>query len=104
MTDTEQTIIDTVPASGAVALELRSTNRKAWTVKQVGIRAPNVGGGAIGNITKNGLIITPFVPYGDAPAGEPFITLRPGDVMATEWTSAAVGATVEATYFYDDGT
>ena len=103
MSLTEQTQTGIVPASGAIGLELRP-GRLTLIVSQVGIRAPDVGGGAIGNILKNGAIITPFVPYGDAPAGEPPIILRPGDVMRVDWTSAAVGARVEATFIYDDGT
>jgi len=101
MADTDEVVIGVVPANGRINLEWRPP-RGGATVKQVGIRAPNVGGGAVGNITKNGRIITPFVATGDAPAGEPFIPLHTGDVIRAEWTAATPGASVEATFFYDD--
>jgi hypothetical protein len=72
-------------------------------VQQVGIEAPNVGGGAVGNIYKNSNLITPFVATGDAPAGEPFIKIGVNDVMRVRWTSATVGASVAATFIFDDG-
>lgn len=104
MAANEIPITGVVPASGSIALTIQPRARQTWVVSQVGIRAPNVGGGAVGNITKNGRIVTPFVPTGDAPADEPAIPLHPGDRMSAEWTGATVGAAVEAVFYYEDGT
>lgn len=93
----------TVAANGTVTLSLRPYGRATWTVQQVGIEADSVGAAAIGMIRKNGSPITPFVAAGDAPAGEPYITLRRNDEMTIEWTGAVAGAQVKATVFYDDG-
>lgn len=93
----------TVAADGTATLSVRPYGRATWVVQQVGIDAPNVGGGAVGMIRKNGSPITPFVASGDAPAGEPYVTLRRNDVLTIEWTAATVGAQVTATVFYDDG-
>jgi hypothetical protein len=93
-----------VPASGSITLTIRPRARQQWTIAQVGIRASGVGPTAKGNITKNGIIVTPFVANGDAPAGEPTILLRTGDRMAAEWTGALAGARVEANFIGDDGT
>ena len=101
---TEVPLTGIVPASGSISLTIRPRARQTWVVSQVGIRAPSVGGGAVGNITKNGMIITPFVATGDAPAGDPPITLQSGDRMSAEWTAAVAGARVEANFIYDDGT
>jgi hypothetical protein len=98
---TEYPATGTISAAGTASLQFRPP-RGGAEVQQVGIRAPNVGGGAVGNITKNGRIVTPFVATGDAPAGAPYVTLQTGDVIAAEWTSATVGAAVEAVFFYDD--
>jgi len=103
MAISERRVTGTVPASGTVELLFRPDNRLAATVQQVGIEAPNVGGGAVGNIYKNSNLITPFVATGDAPAGEPFIRIGTSDVMRVRWTSATPGATVAATFIYDDG-
>src|SRR5512138_2345081 len=98
----ERRVTGTVPASGTVELQFRSDGRRTCRVEQVGIEAPGVGGGAVGNIYKNSNLITPFVPTGDAPAGEPFIPIGRNDVMKVRWTSATVGAAVAATFIYTE--
>lgn len=93
-----------VDAAGTVTLRVKPTGRQVWTVQQVGIHAPGVGGSAVGIIRKNGFPITPFVPQGDAPSGEPYVTLRPSDTLTISWEAATVGAAVAVTVIYDDGT
>jgi hypothetical protein len=104
MAQTDQALSGTIPASGTLTLSFRPTARSHWIVQQVGIDAPDIGGSALGMIRKNGSPITPFVAAGDAPAGEPYITLRGNDTMTITWTGGVVGAQVKATVFYDDGT
>lgn len=99
----ERRATGTIAASGVGELVFRTDNRLPAIVQQVGIEAPNVGGGAVGNIYKNSNLITPFVASGDAPAGEPFIRIGVGDVMRVRWTSATPGAAIAATFIYDDG-
>jgi hypothetical protein len=90
-----------VPANGTLRITWFPPSKGA-IVKQVGIKAPNVGGGSVGNIYKNTSPITPFVATGDAPSGEPYVDLSRNDKLVVEWTSATVGAPVEITVFYDD--
>lgn len=94
----------TVPANGILELNLIPDNNRKWIVQQVGIVALGVGDGAVGYINLNGAPVTPFVPTGDAPAGEPYVTLRPGNRLTARWTGATPGATATATFIYDDGT
>ena len=103
--DTDRNVSSTVDAAGNCVITLRSDNKRQWIVKQAGIEAPNVVGGATGNIYKNGNIITPFVATGDAPAGEPYPRIGPSasDVLTVEWAGATPGATCSVTFLYDDG-
>jgi hypothetical protein len=103
VTVVDQSKSGVVPASGTLAIPLRSDNGRPWILQQVGIDATGVGGGAIGKIKKNGKIITPFVPTGDAPAGEPFIPMSSTETVTVEWTSAIAGAVCNVTFIYDDG-
>lgn len=93
-----------VAANGTVTLTVRPYGRATWIIQQVGIEAPGVGGAATGMIRKNGSPVTPFVAAGDAPAGEPYVTLRGNETMTISWTGATVGAGVKALVLYDDGT
>jgi hypothetical protein len=92
-----------VAANGEATLSVRPYGRATWIIQQVGIEATGIGSGALGMIRKNGSPITPFVAAGDAPAGEPYVTLRGNDTLTIEWTGATVGAGVKATVLYDDG-
>jgi len=105
MTQTDQALSGTVAANGTARLTLRPYGRTTWIIQQIAVEAPGIGASAgLGMIRKNGSPVTPFVAAGDAPAGEPYITLRGSDVLTIEWTGATVGASVKATVFYDDGT
>ena len=103
MAITERRVTGTIAATGIGELQFRTDNRLPAIVQQVGIEAPNVGGGAVGNIYKNSNLITPFVATGDAPAGEPFIKIGVNDVMKVRWTAAISGTAIAATFIYDDG-
>lgn len=92
-----------VNASGEATLTMRTTGGARWTVQQVSPDAPNVGSAAGGELRKNGQLISPFVPQGDAIAGDPSILVGPNDRLTVEWTGGTVGAQVSALFIYDDG-
>ena len=100
----DQVLSGTVPASGTVDLVLRSWAGQTWTIQQVSPDAPNVGGAASGGVYKNDNLIAPFVPQGDAVAGEPYPKIRGSDRLQIRWTGATPGAQVSALVIYDDGT
>lgn len=93
----------TVAASGTGTLTIRPVRRQRWTVRQVSVEAPNVGGGASGMLRKNGNAVAPFIAQADAIAGEPPIILGPGENMTIVWTGATAGAQIKALVTYDDG-
>jgi hypothetical protein len=92
----------TVAADGTAELSLRTLARQTWTVRQVSVNAPNVGGGATCGLYLNGALITPMVPQAGAAVEPPPVTLQPGSILEVRWTAGTVGARVEATYIYDD--
>ena len=99
-----QTKSGVIAAGGTATLSIRPDNRRTWTVQQVTLDAPNVGTSATARVELNGNLITPCIPQADAPSGEPFITVHPGDTFSVKWAASTVGATVKATFIYDDGT
>lgn len=58
---------------------------------------------ATGAIRRNGSLVSPFVPTGDAAGGDPPIWLWPGDLLTVEWTGAPVGGVGKVTIFFDIG-
>jgi len=92
----------TATAAGVATVTFTPRANQVNRVTQVACEMVN-GAGAIGWIRRNGAPVTPFVPTGDAPAGDPPIWLWPGDVMTVEWTGAPAGAVGKVTIFYDIG-
>ena len=94
------TAAGTVPASGALSLEFTPRANLLNKVTQVSVEMAGAAA-AVCNIRRNGAIVCPVVPTGDAAGGDPPIWLWPGDVMTVEWTGAPAGAVGKITVFYD---
>jgi hypothetical protein len=93
-----------VDANGDATLTFRTNGGARWSVQQVSPDAPDVGAAAVGNVRKNGRLISPFQPQGDAVDGVPYPVLGPNDSLTVEWTGGVVGTLVSALVIYDDGT
>jgi len=93
-----------VPAAGRIRIPFKPGNFLRNVVSQVSCNAPNVGSGATGNLYLNGDFIAIFVAQGDVMGGDPPVPVGKNELMYVEWASATVGARVEVTYIYDDGT
>lgn len=89
-----------VPADGTLALAFRVAGSARVRATQVAVEMDSPGA-ATGWIRLNGAAITPFLPRGDAPAGEPFVEMDPGDELTAEWTNATEGATGKITVIWD---
>lgn len=92
-----------VAANGVGELIFRPTAGQNWVFQQAGVKAGAGAAGAIGEIFVNTDFITPFVPTGDAPSGEPFPEVHNGDKIRIRWTGATAGTSIQATIIYDDG-
>lgn len=91
----------TVGADGAASILLRTEGMQTWEVQQVSPEMSSAPGSATGAIRKNGALIAPFAPDGDAVGGEPYVRLVLGDVLSVEWTNCQPGAQARALFMYE---
>lgn len=103
MTITDQARSGVIGAAGTATLTFQPTGGQNWVVSQVSISAPTVGASATCVVNRDGYLITPMVPQGDAAAGDPPIVVRNGQRLTVVWGAAVVGAGVQALVIYDDG-
>lgn len=100
----DQTYSVAVPASGTVTQEIRTRTRlQTWTLQQISVEMPTAPIGATCVARKNGALITPLIPTGDAAAGEPYIQLRGTDVVTVTFTGCTPGDIGTILVVYDDG-
>jgi len=78
-------------AAGVATVEIRSTGNRAWLVSQVSVEMPDAPAGAFCTLRKAGAPITALVANFDAAAGDPPITLRPGETLTVEWQGLTPG-------------
>lgn len=91
-----------IAANGSGQLVHTCTGRQRQSVQSVSINAPGVGGAAVGKIFRGSQFVCFFIATADTPEGVP-VPLRPGEKLIIQWTGAVVGATIDATVWYDDG-
>jgi hypothetical protein len=94
-----------VAANGIATVRFKTSNtRQKYTVQQVTTEYPTSPLGCVCNIRKNGNLISPMIPTGDAASGDPPIVLSQNDIMTVVFSSATPGDTVSVFVIYDDGT
>ena len=98
----DQTKTGTIPASGTLSLTFVPTRSQRWDVLSCSINAPNVGGSAVGRIFRDSQFVSFFIAQNDTVEGVS-IPVGPGRKFIVQWTGATVGATVQATIWYEDG-
>jgi len=93
------------PASGELSLAFRTRGSDTYRVTQVTAEvSPRAGGaGAVCSVRRNGALISPLVPTGDAAAGDPPVWVGPGDELTIEWTGLASGTIGKMVVIYDLG-
>ena len=103
MTQIEQTFDAIVDPSGVATIEIQCSNGlRPWVVTQVSIELEGADGSVVCTLRKNGNLITPLFPAGDAAAGDPPVKLSPQDRMTVEWTGAEPGTQAKAYVLYDE--
>lgn len=90
----------TADASGNLTLTYQPRSAGLVRVTQVTAEMPT-GAGAICSVRRNGALVSPMVPTGDAAAGDPPIWLWPGDELTAQWAGAPAGATGSMVVFFD---
>lgn len=95
----------TVGAGGTATLAIQTgSNFQSWTVSQVSVEMATAPIGSTCSLRKNGVLISPLIPTGDAASGDPPIQLRPGETMTVVWTGCTPGSVGTVFLVYDDGT
>jgi hypothetical protein len=98
-----------VPAAGAadangdLTLTFRGRSNDVVRVTQVTAEMPT-GAAAQCSCRRNGFLVSPMVPTGDAASGDPPIWLGPGDELTVVWSGAPAGAVGKMLVIFDLGT
>lgn len=94
-----------VTAGGTATANVQTrTNFQTWTVSQVSVEMSNAPIGATCTLRKDGALITPLIPTGDAASGDPPVILRPGQTLSVTFAGCIPGSLGTVFVFYDDGT
>lgn len=94
----------TVTAAGTATVSITTgTAFQTWRVDQVSVEMPAAPVGATCVLRKQGALITPLIPTGDAAAGDPPITLRPGQTLTVEFAGCTPADVGTVYLMYDDG-
>lgn len=93
-----------VAASGIATVTFGlPTSRNVYSVQQVSVDYATAPIGCTCEIRKNGSLISPMIPTGDAASGDPPIVLRGSDTMTVRFFGGTPGDTVNVFIIYDDG-
>lgn len=91
----------TVGSDGRAVITVVPDARQVWRVQQVSPEMSAAPGAAIGAVRKNGALVAPFEPSGDAVGGEPYPELRLGESLTVEWANCTPGAQARAFIMYE---
>lgn len=93
-----------VAAAGTARASITTrTKLQTWTVSQISVEMPGAPIGATCAIRKDGALITPLIPTGDAASGDPPIVLRPGERITIDFAGCTPGIVGTVFAVYDDG-
>lgn len=98
-----QSVIIGADGRGVFTLTTR-TKLQTWVVSQVSVELATAPVGATCALRKNGALLSPLIPTGDAASGDPPVTLWPGDRMTVEFAGCNPGDVATVYAIYDDGT
>lgn len=105
MAAAETVLSVTVAADGTARATLSPDSRfQRWMVGQVSVEMSTAPVGATCTIRKDGALISPLIPTGDAASGDPAIPLRQGQTLTVEFVGCVPGDVGTVYVLYDDGT
>jgi hypothetical protein len=95
----------TVGGDGTATARVQTkTKFQTWTISQVSVEMATAPLGATCDVRKDGALITPLIPTGDAASGDPPVTLRPGQTLTVAFAGCTPGSVGGVYLIYDDGT
>lgn len=94
------TTAGTADAAGNLALTYRTRGNQLTRATQVTAEMAG-GSSAVCTLRRNGALISPLVPTGDAATGDPPIYVGPGDELTVEWAGATPGLIGKMVVIYD---
>lgn len=103
MLDTKEFTAAVITGGTATVTVRTRTRLQTWSLQQVSVEMPSAPIGATCEFRRNGFLVTPLIPTGDAADGDPPIPLRGSDVVTVKWTGCTVGAIGRVLVVYDDG-
>lgn len=105
MTVADQPFTAIISAAGTATVTFKPpTSRNNYLVQQVSVEYAAAPIGCTCDIRKNGRLITPMIPTGDAASGDPPIPLNGGsDKMTINFAGGTPGGLVNVFIIYDDG-
>jgi hypothetical protein len=105
MTAADLSLTVTVGVAGTATARIQTkTKFQTWTVSQVSVEMATAPLGATCDVRKDGILITPLIPTGDAASGDPPVTLRPGQTLTVNFAGCTPGSVGSVYLIYDDGT
>jgi hypothetical protein len=90
-----------VVANGTATIRIISDTSMGWSVRQVSVEMASAPSGATCMLRKNGVLISPIIPTGDAASGDPPIPLSYDDVMTVEFAGCTPGDVGKAYVVYE---
>lgn len=78
------------------------TRQRTWMVTQVTVEMPLAPNGATCRLTKNGVLVTPLIPTGDAAGAGPPVRLFGQDLLTVTWAGVTAGLTGTIWVAYDE--
>lgn len=105
MAITDQAFTARVSAAGVATVSFKPpTSRNNYVVQQVSVEYATAPIGCTCDVRKNGRLITPMIPTGDAAGGDPPIPLGGGsDIMTINFAGGTPNDIVNVFIVYDDG-
>jgi hypothetical protein len=105
MAVTDQPFTAIISAAGTATVTFKPpTFRASYSVQQVSVEYATAPIACTCDVRKNGRLITPMIPTGDAASGDPPIPLNGGsDKMTINFAHGTPGDTVNVFIIYDDG-
>lgn len=88
-------------ATGRCEVAFPGRNAGRVTITQISPEMSSAGAAAAScSARRNGALVCPLVPFGDAAGGDPPVDLWPTDVCSVVWLGAVPGAIGTVTFFY----
>lgn len=96
----EETFVAIVNAAGNATITI-IPRYDPWLVTQVSIEMLTAPAGATCFLRKRNAMITPMIAAADVAAGDPPVTLHPGDALTVEWSGCTPGDQGKAIVLYE---